>query len=164
MSRPQRIRGVIDFWKSEPKPLQPGEFIGNILDSRGIQVGKWSAGLCAGYPELEQWIRIDRVPGGYEKYFGRIPVSEIWPMAYLATIDVGEAYEGRGHGTRGLDQFKEQAKVLGAVIALVKIGWSSDDLPDGGQSRNRRFYSKNGWLALDGEQFDLPLAYLLLNK
>lgn len=137
---------------STPPPL-PNEFSGNIKVPRGASHGEWKAAMCDSGSELLGYLHLADGAGRMER---AIPLTDIWPLAYLRRFIVNRRSRGRGNGIRGMNDFFDAAREKGARIAFVWIGKDAiEDLED-----NRQFYLRREWKILPADSDYMPiLAY-----
>lgn len=65
---------------------------------------------------------------GYQQICERIPNGLSIPCAVLKEIEIKEKSRDNGYGKMGLQDFDRQSKERGAVMALVRVGWTGDPI------------------------------------
>jgi len=75
------------------------------------------------------------------KYASRIPNGLSIPCAVLKEIEIKEKSRDNGYGKMGLQDFDRQSKERGAVMALVRVGWTGDPIL-AIKANNLGFYKK----------------------
>lgn len=88
----------------------------------------------------------------------QIPVAELFPIAFLDSIEVWPKRQGLG--SKGLREFLALASTRGARVGYMRLGW------DGEEDRlwKLEWYRRHGWLELrNGDpKCSVPFMYRLL--
>lgn len=130
-----------------------------LTDSTAQDVGYIEATICATEQELNACINFAALPGGFAAYAAQIELSDIWPIAILADLEVYQEFRNRGLGRAALRHFLSDARQRGAKIALLRVGWSGDD-PDAQRAWRISWYAREGFHELKNTAPNLLIPFM----